>query len=73
MTMPLRRVAASFSAAAIMSALSLGLLAASAGAGPLTVGNLVVEQLMGTSGSATAINILEYTTSGSSVQTIAFP
>ena len=47
--------------------------AAPAHAGPFTNGNLVVEQLTGTSGNATPINILEYTKSGSSVQTIAFP
>ncbi|MEI6658218.1 MAG: PEP-CTERM sorting domain-containing protein [Planctomycetota bacterium] len=40
---------------------------------PFSSGNLVVEQLTGTSGNATPINILEYTKSGSSVQTIAFP
>jgi len=47
--------------------------AAPAHAGPFSSGNLVVEQLTGTSGNATPINILEYTKSGSSVQTIAFP
>ena len=74
----LRRLAASVSAAAIISALSLGLLAASAAAAPLTAGNLVVERLgdgsTTLSSAAAAISALEYTTAGSSVQTIvAFP
>lgn len=42
-------------------------------AGPFVQGNILVEQLTGTSGNATPINILEYTKSGSSVQTISFP
>ncbi|MEI6239406.1 MAG: PEP-CTERM sorting domain-containing protein [Planctomycetia bacterium] len=47
--------------------------AAPALAGNFGYGNLVVEQLTGTSANATPINILEYTKSGSSVQTISFP
>jgi len=78
MNFSLRRLAASVSAAAIISALSLGLLAASAAAAPLTAGNLVVERLgdgsTTLSSAAAAISALEYTTAGSSVQTIvAFP
>jgi hypothetical protein len=42
-------------------------------AGPFVQGNILVEQLTGTSGNATPINILEYTKTGSSVQTISFP
>jgi len=73
MTHLVRRLTASVLTAAVVSALSLGFLASSTSAASLTAGNLVVEQLTGTSGSATAISILEYTKSGSSVQTIAFP
>ena len=73
MTRLVRRLTASVFTAAVVSGLSLGLLAASAPAAPLTAGNLVVEQLTGTSGSATAINVQEYTLTGSSVQTISFP
>ena len=77
MKIPLRQLAASFSAAAIGAAVSLGLLAASAGAGPLTVGNLVVERIgdgSTTLGSAAfPIAVLEYTTAGTLSQTIAFP
>lgn len=68
-----RRSATSTGAAFVVAALASGAMAVSASAAPLTAGNVVVEQLTGTSGSATAINILEYTKSGSSVQTIAFP
>lgn len=77
MKIPLRQLAASFSAAAIGAALSLGLLAASAGAGPLTVGNLVVERIgdgsTALSNAAFPIAVLEYTTAGSLSQTIALP
>jgi len=73
MSFLLRRLAASGSAAAVLSAVSLGWLAASASAASLSGGNLVVELLTGTSGSATPINVVEYTTTGSTVQTIAFP
>jgi len=73
MTHIVRRLTASVLTAAVVSALSLGFLASSTSAASLTAGNLVVEQLTGTSGRATAISILEYTKSGSSVQTIAFP
>ncbi|MFM7205248.1 MAG: hypothetical protein ACKO4T_01060 [Planctomycetaceae bacterium] len=69
----LHQLARSFVAAGIVLGVAFGLLVASAPAGPLTAGNLVVEQLTGTSGSATAINIQEYTLTGSSVQTISFP
>jgi hypothetical protein len=59
---------------AVAAAMACTLAAAAvSSAGPFTTGNLVVEQLTGTSSNATPINILEYTTSGSSVQTIAFP
>ena len=59
---------------AVVAAVACTLVAATvSSAGPITNGNLVVEQLTGTTSSATPINILEYTKSGSSVQTIAFP
>jgi hypothetical protein len=71
MKIPLRQLAASFSAAAIGAAVSLGLLAASAGAGPLTVGNLVLVEVAGTVNSAGPITIRELSTTGSTVQ--SFP
>ena len=71
MKIPLRQLAASFWAAAIGAAVSLGLLAASAGAGPLTVGNLVLMEVAGTVNSAGPITIRELSTTGSTVQ--SFP
>jgi hypothetical protein len=77
MTIMLRRLAASVLAAAIISALSLGLLASSAPAAPLTVGNLVVERIGDGSttltGNAFPVAVLEYAPGGSLAQTIAFP
>jgi len=76
MTILLRRLSASVLAAAIISALSLGLLASSAPAAPLTAGNLVVERIGdGTttlSSAAFPVAVLEYTTGGSLAQTLAF-
>jgi hypothetical protein len=72
-----RRLTASMFTAAVVSALSLGLLAASAPAAPLTVGNLVVERIgdgsTALSNAAFPIAVLEYTTSGSLSQSIALP
>lgn len=71
MNFSLRRLAASVSAAAIISALSLGLLASSAPAGPLTVGNLVLVEVSGTVNSAGPVTIRELTTTGSAVQSLS--
>lgn len=77
MTHLVRRLTMSVFTAAVVSALSLGLLAASAPAAPISVGNLVVQRSgsgTGAVGSAAGpIAILEVTTSGSLAQTISFP
>jgi hypothetical protein len=73
----IRRLTASMFTAAVVSALSLGFLAASAPAGPLTAGNLVVERIgdgsTALSNAAFPIAVLEYTAGGSLQQTIALP
>jgi hypothetical protein len=71
MTHLVRRLTASVFTAAVVSALSLGFLAASAPAGPLTAGNLVLVQVSGTVNSAGPITIRELSTTGSTVQ--SFP
>lgn len=71
MTILLRRLSASVLAAAIISALSLGLLASSAPAAPLTAGNLVLVEVSGNVNSAGPITIRELSTTGSIVQ--SFP
>jgi hypothetical protein len=71
MTRLVRRLTASVFTAAVVSALSLGFLAASAPAGPLTAGNLVLVEVAGTVNSAGPITIRELSTTGSTVQ--SFP
>lgn len=77
MTILLRRSAAAISAAAIIVALSVGLLATSSAAGPLTAGNLVVERIgdgaAAPTSAAAPVAVLEYTSGGSLAQVIAFP
>ena len=77
MTRLVRRLTASVFKAAVVSGLSLGLLAASAPAAPLTAGNLVVERIgdgsTALSNAAFPTAVLEYTTGGSLSQTIGLP
>jgi hypothetical protein len=73
MTPLVRRLTASVFTAAVVSALSLGLLAASAPAAPLTAGNLVLVEVSGTVNSAGPVTIRELTTTGSAVQSFSVP
>lgn len=75
MSLMIRRATTSVFTAAVVSALSLGFLAASAPAGPLTAGNLVVERIgdgsTALTSAAAAISVLEVTTSGSLAETLS--